>query len=230
MSAIRPSPINGTDGPQASPASRYVARLSSYVASAVAESPTATATSPRKNSVNPTSRVAPSSRQIARTLFEHVAGGAELPLLQGGDRLSGEHLHSHGRAVGAWPARQGSRRPLAHLCGLAAEEPEPEERRRQAAGELAFAGRRHAPAERGANVVVLAFEAAQPANLAGAHDLRVGSLGDLAEERRVLSPQALRLTRRIELFERELADRFEHEQTRLAVRSLHLAQQALTDQ
>ena len=98
---------------------------------------------------------------------------------------------------------------------------------REVVHHLAGCGR---PRERGPNVVVLHVEPLEPDHLVRAQELGLGRLDEREEALRVAAPPLLKLTLLLQLLERELADRLQQTEARLAVGPVALADEALVDE
>ena len=77
---------------------------------------------------------------------------------------------------------------------------------------------------------MLALEPVEPAAVSGRPKLRLGLLGKPGEELCVAPADCVGLAARFKLLQGVLADRLQHREARLAIRTVHLPHQALVHQ
>ena len=142
-----------------------------------------------------------------------------------------EHLGPRQAVVRLVPPGQEPGVPGLGLLEAPRHEPEPAQRARQGDSHREHAVSAHAPGQGSAHVVVIALELRVPgASLGGPQQHRLGPLSQVAEELRMAAARFPCLSARVELLDRELANRLQHAVTRSGLIQRLDEHEALADQ
>jgi hypothetical protein len=112
---------------------------------------------------------------------------------------------------------------------MAAQVPEPVQRPHQTQSDAGALGRLQAPDQRRPQVVMFSLQACQLSNLLPPAKFHFRFFGERQEELRMAPPGGLELAICLQLLQPVFADRFEHLESRFAVRPLCPSQQAFVD-